>query len=167
MIFIYNCYAGTHSSSLAAAVHLKRLPADRVPTKREILETEFFDKLTSRDFGRMILRGTDEEGNRVFTLGRGPSKLVIPALANVIRILCKDYGFSERIVFSNMSPSVNFPMQIGGFVSRRFGLTGIGRPFLVMGAKQAHQKIIGIVEHTKASAKEAGEKVLVLSNESG
>lgn len=166
MIFIYNCYAGTHSSSLASAVHLKKLPLDRLPTKEEIIKTEYFDKLTKKDFGRIIFRGTDEEGNKVFTIGRGPSKLIIPCLANVINVLCSDYGFKEKIIFSNMSPTVNFVMSIGGFTSRRLGLSSIGVPLLVIGAKKAHKQIIQIVEHTKESAKTLKEQVLVLSNES-
>ena len=36
MIYIYNCYGGTHSSALAAAYHLKKLPANREPTDKEI-----------------------------------------------------------------------------------------------------------------------------------
>jgi hypothetical protein len=165
MIFIYNCYAGTHSSSLASAVHLKKLPVDRVPTKQEILKTDYFDKLTKKDFGRIIFRGTDEEGNKVFTIGRGPSKLIIPCLSEVIKVLCNDYGFQEKIVFSNMSPTVNFIMSIGGFISRRLGLSFIGVPLLIIGAKKAHKQIISIVEHTKESAKTLKEHVLVLSNE--
>ena len=166
MIFIYNCYAGTHSSTLASAVHLEKLPLDRTPTKKEIIETEYFDKLTKKDFGRIIFRGTDEEGNKVFTIGRGPSKLIIPCLVNVINVLCNDYGFKEKIIFSNMSPTVNFIMSIGGFISRRLGLSFIGLPLLVIGAKKAHGQIIQVVGHTKESAKTLKEHVLVLSNKS-
>lgn len=164
MIFIYNCYAGTHSSSLASAVHLKKLPADRIPTKKEILDTDYFDKLNSKDMGRVIYRGTDEEGNKVFTMGRGPSKLIIPSIVNMINILCNDYGFKEKIIFSNMTPSVPLAMVIGGFLSRRFGLTFIGVPFLVLGTKQAYQRIIEIVKNTRESSKSINEHVLVLSN---
>lgn len=164
MIFIYNCYAGTHSSSLASAIHLKKLPADRVLTKKEILDTDYFDKLKSTDMGRIIFRGTDDEGNKVFTIGKGPSKLIIPCLVNLINILCDDYEFKEKVVFSNMTPSVPLAMIIGGFVSRRFGLRFIGVPFLVIGAKQAHKKIVDIVNNTRESAITFKEHVLVLSN---
>ena len=164
MIFIYNCYAGTHSSSLASAVHLKKLPVDRIPTREEILATDYFDKLNSKDMGRIIYRGTDDEGNKVFTMGRGPSKLIVPSLVNMINILCNEYGFGEKIVFSNMSPTVNLAMSIGGFVSRRFGLKFIGVPFLVIGAKKAHKRIIQIVNNTRKSSKTLNEHVLVLSN---
>lgn len=164
MIFIYNCYAGTHSSSLASAVHLKKLPLDRIPTREEIFHTEYFDKLTKKDFGRMIFRGTDEDGNRVYSIGRGPSKLIIPCLVNVINVLCCEHGFREQVVFSNMSPAVNLPMQIGGFVSRRLGMTSVGAPFLAIGAQKAHQRILDIVAQTKESARRMNEHVLVLDN---
>lgn len=165
MIYIYNCYAGTHSSSLASAVHLKKLPLDRVPTKEEIIATDYFDKLTKKDFGKMIFRGTDDEGNKVFTIGRGPSKLIIPSLVSVINVLCSEYGFREKIIFSNMSPAVNTVMSIGGFTSRRLGIGFIGVPLLVLGAKQAHEKIIKMVEHTKQTARSMKEQVLVLKND--
>lgn len=164
MIFIYNCYAGTHSSSLASAVHLKKLPEDRIPSREEILATDYFDKLRSQDMGRIIYRGTDDEGNKVFTMGRGPSKLIVPCLVNMINIMCNEYGFGEKIVFSNMTPAVNLPMQIGGFLSRRFGLKFIGTPFLIIGAKKAHGGIIKIVKNTRESSKTLKEHVLVLLN---
>ncbi|MES9753852.1 DUF3189 family protein, partial [Bacillus wiedmannii] len=37
MIFIYTDFGGTHSTSLAAAYHLNKLPTDRKLTKEEIL----------------------------------------------------------------------------------------------------------------------------------
>lgn len=165
MIFIYNCYAGTHSSSLASAVHLKKLPADRIPTRVEILDTDYFDKLKTKDMGRVIYRGTDDDGNKVFTMGRGASKLVVPCLINMINILCNDYGLNEKIIFSNMSPSVPIAMTVGGFISRRFGLRFIGVPLLVIGAKQTYKRIVNIVNNTRESAKTINEHVLVLSNE--
>ncbi|MDP4095158.1 MAG: DUF3189 family protein, partial [Bacillota bacterium] len=71
MIYIYNCYGGTHSSSMAAAVHLKRIPDNRIPTREEILKIQYFNTLGYKDMGKILYRGTDDEGNKVFTLGRG------------------------------------------------------------------------------------------------
>lgn len=42
MIFIYNDYGGTHTTSLAAAYHLNKLPTDRVLTEDEILNVDYF-----------------------------------------------------------------------------------------------------------------------------
>lgn len=164
MIFIYNCYAGTHSSSLASAVHLKKLPSNRIPTREEILNTDYFDKLTNKDIGKLIFRGTDEDGNRVYSLGRGSSSVIIPCIANIINMLCDDFSFDERIIFSNMNPAIPIAMMAGGFISRRLGLKYIGTPLLVIGTKQAYPKIVQIVQKTKMSAKTSKEHVLVLTN---
>ena len=45
MIYIYNCYGGTHSSILAMAYHLELLDETREPTKDEILNLPNFNKL--------------------------------------------------------------------------------------------------------------------------
>ncbi|KJS16144.1 MAG: ABC transporter [Peptococcaceae bacterium BRH_c4b] len=162
MIFIYNCYGGTHSSSMASAVHLKKLPQDRIPTWKEILNTDHFNRLTYKDLGRIIYRGTDEEGNKVFSLGRGTSKVLIPCLKNLITILYNEYGFNEKIIFSNMTPTVTFPMTIGGFLSRGLGIDFLGVPLLVIGAQQSYRKVVEVVKYTKECAKTLNDPVLVL-----
>lgn len=148
MIFLYNCYGGTHSSSLASAIHLGKLPIDRVPTSEEILNTDYFDRLKYKDMGRIIYRGTDRWGNNVYTLGRGTSKVLLPALQNLMDVLKKDCNFKDEVVFINASPTVPFLMTIGGFFSRGLKLHFIGRPLLVMGAKQAYFNIVNLVRTT-------------------
>ena len=164
MIFIYNCYAGTHTSSLASAIHLKKLPADRMPSKKEIIETDYFDKLTPKDIGKIIYRGTDDEGNKVFTMGRGSSKLIVPCMANLINLLANGYGLKEKIVFSNMSPAVTLSMSIGGIISRRFGFKAMGLPLILIGVREAYEKIVNIVENTKKADKASPNCVVILSN---
>ena len=166
MIYIYNCFGGTHTSSLASAIHLKKLPCDRVPRKDEILSTDYFNKLTNKDFGRIIYRGTDEDGNKVYTVGRGISKVLIPGFKNLITILNDECSLNEKIIFSNMSPTVPLVMTIGGFMSRALKINFIGVPLLVIGAKQAYNQIVNIVNYTKESAKKLEQSVLVLSNDS-
>jgi len=165
MIIIYNCYGGTHSSSLASAIHLRKLPSDRVPTREEILNTDYFNKLTYKDMGKLIYRGTDDEGNKVFSLGRGTSRVLIPCLENLIKVLHKECGLKEKVVMSNMSPAVPFAMTLGGFFSRGLRLHFIGVPLLVVGAKQAYRKIVEFVEKTKDAARTLNEPVLVLNND--
>jgi hypothetical protein len=165
MIFIYNCFGGTHSSSLAAAVHLGKLPTNRRPTTEEILGIEYFNKLTYKDMGKIIYRGTDEEGNKVYSIGRGTSKILIPCLENLINLLHTECDFNEKIVFSNMSPTVPFAMTMGGFFSRGLHIHFIGVPLLVVGAKQAYSKVITLVNKTKEKAKSFNDTVLVIKND--
>lgn len=164
MIYIYNCYGGTHSSSLASAVHLRQLPLDRIPTTDEILNTHYFNTLTYKDMGRIIYRGTDDEGNKVFSIGRGTTKILVPCLAEMLTLLCSDYGLNEKVIFSNMSPTVPPAMTMGGFFSRGLHINSIGVPLLVKGAKQAYWRVAEIVNETREKAKKFDGHVLVLEN---
>lgn len=164
MIFIYNCYGGTHTSSLASEIHLKRLPEDRKPTREEILNAKYFNKLGYQDMRKLIFRGIDEEGNKVFTLGRGMVKTLIPFLENFINLIHKECGFNEKIILSNMSPTVPPLMTMGGFFSRGLGIDFIGVPLLVKGTGQAYNRILTIVRRTREQARSFDGSVLVLEN---
>ncbi|MDQ0338398.1 hypothetical protein J2S00_001182 [Caldalkalibacillus uzonensis] len=166
MIFIYNCYAGTHSSALAAAYHLEKLPNDRLPTKEEILNVDIFNKLSTDDFGKIIFHGEDREGNKVYTLGRGRSKEVIPALQDLCLLLHRHGNLTEKIIFSNASPTVPLSMTFGGLFSRRLRLHFIGIPLLIRGARQTYHNIADLVNHTKKVAKTTHLPVKVLDNKS-
>lgn len=138
MIFLYNCYGGTHSSSLASAIHLGDLPADRIPLKEEILRTAYFDTLKYKDMGRIIYRGIDRWGNKVYTMGRGTSKVIIPAFEHLIDLMKTECGLSEEIVLVNSSPIVPPLMTMGGFLSRGLHLRFLGRPLLALGAQHRY-----------------------------
>ncbi len=164
MIYIYNDYAGTHSTALAAAYHLKKLPTDRKLTKQEILNVDYFTKLTKDDFGKIFFHGIDDEGNAVYSIGRKRSKLVIPALKELSQLLQENDQSKERIIFSNTSPTVPLAMTMGGLFSRGLHIDIIGVPLLVIGAKQCCNNIISLVEYTKQIGQSTNEKVIILEN---
>lgn len=153
MIFIYTCYAGTHSSSIASAIHLGQVRGDKIPNSKEILGIDYFNELDREDMGKIVYRGTDREGNKVFTLGRGSCDLVITAMIDIINILHSEWRLKEKVIISNMSPAVPMAMSVGGFITREFRLNFLGVPFLIMGAKQAFLKIAELVEFTKEQSK--------------
>jgi Protein of unknown function (DUF3189) len=164
MIFIYNDFGGTHTTALAAAFHLKKLPAHAELTREQILNIEYFNKLDTSDMGKIIFHGVDEEGHSVYTVGRGNSKIFVPGLKEMFEILQKKNGTEEQLIFSNTSPTVPLSMTVGGFFSRRLGIDFIGVPLLVMGAKQASAQIAYLVEHTKEMANKSSEQVLIIEN---
>lgn len=166
MIYIYNDFGGTHTTSLAAAYHLKQIPADHKLTKEEILTVPYFNQLKTSDMGKIIFHGIDEDGNSVYTVGRGSSKHMIPALKNLSSLLQEKYDGSEKIIFSNTSPTVPFAMTVGGLLSRRLHIDFLGVPLLVIGAKQCYQDIVRLVNHTKEMAKKTNKRVQVLRNKS-
>lgn len=167
MIYIYNDYGGTHTTSLAAAYHLKQLPqSERKLTTEEILNVKYFNKLTKDDFGKLIFHGKDEDGSPVYTIGRKRNKLVVPALKEMILLLEDKFHFDEKIIFSNTSPTVPIVMSFGGFFSRGLKIDSIGVPLLVKGAKQCCDNIYRLVENTKEIGKDNfKEKVIILDNQ--
>ncbi|OIJ12311.1 ABC transporter [Anaerobacillus arseniciselenatis] len=163
MIYIYNCYGGTHSSAMAAAYHLKKLPEDRIPSKEEILNIDIFNKLTPKDMGRIIFHGIDEDGHKVYTLGRGSSKAMIPAL-NELFLLLNDGTKTDKVIFSNASPTVPLAMTFGGLFSRRLHIDFIGIPLLVKGAKQTYHNTITLVKRTIEIGKTTKNQIEILEN---
>ncbi|HWO78389.1 MAG TPA: DUF3189 family protein [Bacillus sp. (in: firmicutes)] len=168
MIYIYHDFGGTHTTSMAAAYHLKiLLPSSKILSKEEILSIPYFNKLNKQDAGKLIFHGNDEEGHPVYTIGRRSNKYVVPALKNMSLLLQEKFNFEERIIFSNTSPTVPLPMTIGGFLSRELGIDSIGVPLLVKGAQICSQHIYQLVEQTKKIAHEKHEQtVIVIENQS-
>ncbi|TCZ77539.1 DUF3189 family protein [Paenibacillus albiflavus] len=164
MIYIYNDYGGTHSTALAAAYHLNKLPVNRKLTKDEILRVDYFNKLQTSDMGKLIFHGVDDKGNPVYTVGKGSSKVVVPALKNLSLLIQDRYQTNETIVYSNTSHTVPLAMTLGGLLSRRLKLNFIGIPLLVLGAKQSCQNINQLVNHTRSCEKSKAGSVIVLEN---
>ncbi|MEW9668899.1 DUF3189 family protein [Ammoniphilus sp. 3BR4] len=164
MIFIYHDFGGTHTTVLAAAYHLKKLDETREPTKNEILSAHNFNELRYKDRGKLYFHGVDEDGNKVYTMGRGRSKILVPGIHNLIQMLHKEQVLNEKIILSNTSPTVPLPMTFGGMFSRWLRIDLIGVPLLVIGAKQAYKDIVKLVHHTKNTAKNSTSKLSMLDN---
>lgn len=165
MIYIYNDYAGTHTTSIAAAYHLGYIKQGQKLSDEQVLEIPFFNELTKKDAGKLIYHGIDHHGDHVYTLGRKNSKIVVPALKELCYVLFSLFDIQEKIVFSNTSPTVPFVMSIGGGLSRGLGIDSLGVPLLIKGAQKCHPLIGELVCHTKKAAEIADEKpVIVLEN---
>lgn len=163
MVIIYNCYGGTHSSILASAIHLKKLPINRIPTTEEILSIEYFNKLTYKDMGRLLFHGSDDEGNRIFTIGRGTSRALVPAMRNLAIALCRDKGIEEIFLFVNCSPTVHPLMTMGGFFSRALHMDFIGVPLLTAGARLTYYNITELVKKTMEICHNNANKCIVIN----
>ncbi|MBS4539631.1 DUF3189 family protein [Clostridium sp. D2Q-11] len=148
MHIIYHCVGGTHSSAIAAAIHLGMLPNDKKPQLNELMDFPFFDKLKKDQQGRILLRGIDEKGNQVYTISRQfAPELVIPAIIDSYTIAG---GNLDNLLLIDTMPAVNLLMKIGGFSSRRLHLVSFGRPIVAKGTLQAYEDLIKIVKDTKS-----------------
>jgi len=147
MYIVYHDVGGTHSTVVAAAIHLNRLPMQEVPSRDEILNLPLFDKLEKKDIGRLMYHGTDEYGHFVCTISRKyQPQIVVNALMSVFDIADMD---PKQILCVDTSPAVNNWMRLGGGSSRKFGLVSFGRPIVAYGTIKAYPKIAEIVKKTK------------------
>ena len=147
MHVIYHCVGGAHSSVVASAIHLKKLPSDKIPTVDDLLNISYFDAMTIKDRGKIIYRGTDEDGHRIYTMSRQfVPHLVVPVIEDTWRLLNGDL---DNVLLVSTLCTVNFLMRLGGFTSRRMNWVAFGRPIVARGTLQTYPNLIKIVYETK------------------
>jgi len=147
MKIIYHCYGGTHSSVMAASLHLGILDCSRSPSKEELLACPYFDEVNSKDSGKINFVGKDDNNNEVYVMGCKSAGNIIETFAeNYNRIM----GYnSDDIVMADAKPCLNILMKLGGFLSRRLNLLGMGRYLLFLGSRKAFIKIQTLVSLVK------------------
>lgn len=153
MIIIYRCYGGTHSSVMAASIHLELLPGDRKPAGKELLALPYFDRQNGADFGKIFYMGKDTKGHKIFIMGcKNAGYIVEQALINFCMIKGID---PDEVMFVDTVPCLNILMKVGGFISRGLHLVTLGRLFLIPGCRIAFnkiEKVVSRVKNEKASA---------------
>ena len=149
MKIIYHCYGGSHSSVMAAALHLGLLAKDRIPTKDELMAIPYFDKTTNADFGSIRFMGIDEYKNEIYVLGK---KNMGDRYSNLLMGVAKILGAEEQLLVVNCMNRVNLAMKLGGFSSRKMGVVSLGRPVLVHGSRRAFLELVNLVEITRLRA---------------
>lgn len=143
MIIIYHCFGGSHSSVMAAALHLNLIEKDRVPTAQDMMALPYYDKTNDLDFGSLRYMGMDDSGNKVYVLGKkGLGDKCTRIIMGVARLLRAE----NDIMAINCMPKVNWLMKLGGFASRRLGWTRWGRPVVLNGTQRAFFDLVNLVE---------------------
>lgn len=149
MIVIYHDVGGTHSTAVAAHIHINTLSPNITPTEEDLLALPTFDSLQKCDQGRLLYIGTDEFGCDVYTVSRQYKKnLVIPAIIDMYNI---NNGHLKDLYVVDTSPTVNTLMKIGGFSSRRLHLVKFGRPIVTRGTIKAYNDIVKVVTQIKST----------------
>ena len=146
MKIIYHCYGGSHSSVIAAALHLGLLAKDRIHNETDLMAVPYFDKTTNADFGSIRFMGKDEYNNEVYVLGK---KNGGDRYSNLLRGIARILGEEEQLLAINCMNRVNMFMKMGGFSSRKMGLVSVGRPVVVHGSRKAFLELVNLVEITR------------------
>jgi hypothetical protein len=158
MIVVYHDIGGTHSSCIAANIHINKLSKDVIPDKDTLMSLPTFDRMQMKDWGHFLYIGDDEFGAKVYTVCRQRvPQFVVPAITDMFNIMNKDKR--EMLYLINTSPTVNVLMGIGGLASRRMELVRIGRPIVIYGAQKAYKNIAKVVDAVKNTIREDLAKV--------
>ena len=150
MIVVYHDYGGTHSTALAAAIHLGIVGGDgatSIDSRSLLSRVPYFDQVPNTCKGTVMRIGRDSDGNEVFILGRrGDADLAINTVLSAAHLLGR---CDSDILFVDVSKRINLLMRIGGFISRRLNLIPIGRPIVTYGTRKAFPSISQLVKKTK------------------
>ncbi|HHX27391.1 MAG: DUF3189 family protein [Bacillota bacterium] len=118
-VVIYACYAGTHSSVLAASIHVGLLDGGC-----DICELPYFDQRGLTDMGVPVFIGVDPFGAHVYALGTGwLSAPLEHAVCDLVELACRDVS----LCICAVRGLLDFQARVGGFTSRRCRLVFPGR----------------------------------------
>ncbi len=151
MIVIYHDVGGTHSTAIAANIHINKLPMDRIPSKEEILNIPTFDKIEKEQIGRLIYIGKDEFNTEIYTLARKYKPELAASLITDMHYIL--HGNNKGLFLVDTKPVVNLLMNIGGFTSRKLHWVSFGRPIVTKGTQQAYMNIVNVVKDVKNNIK--------------
>lgn len=163
MKIIYHCYGGAHSSVTAASIHLGLLPADHIPGLRAFWEIPDYDRQRNNEHGCIFFLGRDEADHEIyFSASRGKA----PAFERICRELAAMMGIPpEAYLIVDVLHNVNWTMKLGGYLSRRCGLTKIGRPLVTLGTQAAYFHVVDLVRQVKKITGVQSEKNTLLQRQ--
>ena len=145
MLVIYYCYGGTHSSPVAAAL-TPAFSAERIPTRKELLQLPWFDRSRRTSGASCSSWGKDRRQCHLH-LRQGKER---DGIAQAIKSgFSLSGGDSQELFFVDTMPAVNLVMRVGGYLSRHLGLVALGRPLAILGAQLAFPQLLRIVQAAK------------------
>ncbi len=147
MIIIYHCYGGTHSSVVAAGIHLGILPNKHTLEPEQLKNLSLFDSHKKVIPGKLHHFGTDEMNNNIYSCGlQNSAGLVINTSTELLDTL----GYNQSdLKFVDTLGCVNLFMRVGGYLSQRLNLKSIGKPIVIKGTLKAYPDLIRLVTQVK------------------
>ncbi|MCC5911886.1 MAG: DUF3189 family protein [Clostridiaceae bacterium] len=148
MKIIYSCFGGAHSSIVTASIHMGYLPVDRVATKEEILSVPFYDKAANSEIGIPFHMGVDQQCRAIYIMGMGHSR---DFYTEMLYAFYNDMMYSNKkdVIFINVTSLLNNYTRLGGFMSRRLNIVGLGRPLTVYGIQRNYRFFTELVKNVE------------------
>lgn len=140
MKVFYLCRTGHHTSLIAAALRLGRLPADP-GSAGEIYNIPGFDDMDFKDVGKPYYVGTDSSNVEIYTIGVMRNHAMMARAANdLIGLMGVKYG--EWLVI-DASRSVS-KWTIAGLIFKKLRLRTLARTLIYFGARREYDRLAAI-----------------------
>jgi hypothetical protein len=143
-LFYYDS-TGTHSSLIAAYIHLNKLPYDKIPSNAEIKQIEAFGNINPQKYGIPILMGKDEQGNEIYAVGFGNDSEL--ALQTIFHLIKTNDLINWR--FYNVALKTSLWVKISDFLIHILHLYGANKYFAAKEIRKNYPKIGQIVQKVK------------------
>ncbi len=148
MRVFYCCWGSAHTSVVSSHIHLGILPIDRRARFKEIDDLKMYDRTPNSEIGTVFYVGDDQWGNQIYFMGFGPQKhLVRQGVIDYLRINGVD---TNDLLFVDAIVNATWLTCVGGYLSRRLGLTWIGRPLTILGILQNYRAFTELVRSVHA-----------------
>lgn len=110
-------------------------------------ELPLYDKMENEDIGTPIFVGTDEYGSDVYIMGmRNAREVIIPSIKSMLN---ENSIANNHILFVNALIKLHPITALGGILSRRLGLIGLGKPLTIWGIRRYYNYFVELVEKVK------------------
>lgn len=147
LVIVYYCFAGAHASVVASAIHCGFLPSDRIPNCEEIIKAPYFDNANPNYIGIPSLMGIDERGNKIYFMGMYNQRAEISFLINEIMYIEKINR--NEYLFQDTFPIIGLTTKLGGLLSKKCGVTKLGRLLSAWGIKKKYLDFLNVVINVK------------------
>ena len=141
---------------MAAAIHCRKLPDDRIPTFAEFTALPYYDRTDPQLVGQLYCMGCDEYGHKTYFMGlwteRSKLNAAIQAFLDVAGV-----GRSEYLL-QDAFPLINFSTKLGGLLSKRYHFTSFGRKITVWGMQRQYWSFVAMVKSVKEKCGRVAEK---------
>jgi hypothetical protein len=159
MKIFYHCYGSAHSSVTAANLHLGVLPLTRRAQLSEIAHQPLFDQAEAWQVGLPQYMGSDEWCNQIYVIGLAGGRHSLAA--GLVDFLQAQLVDMSQVLLVDALRSASVPLRIGGYTSRRLGLTALGRPLAAWGVWLKYHRYVQHVREIRAKVSRGGGQVML------
>ena len=149
MKFFYYCNRQLFPAMIAASIHLKKLPKERIPTTREISKMSDDDRLISGDYGVPYFIG-ENINSQIYVINFDANvSLALQTIENILSQ--RGVDFSQWIFLGVLESKgiYNIIIKMGERLSQKRSTRPLGKYLAAISIRKNYRKILEMVNLSK------------------